>query len=96
MAKRKCNARLMRNRDRVSAICRMVGLDSWKALRPPIFGIWVRRETPTRPMEERTYAAYLFVRDLELAISIAERTTGIREAGREAKAVAALKEIAGN
>jgi len=48
-----------------------------------------------RAFMERVYAAILFTNELPLAISIAERTTGIREAGREAKAVAALKLIAG-
>jgi hypothetical protein len=55
---------------------------------------WSEQTPCERPFRERVYAAAMFTGDIDLAIAIAERTTGIREAGREAKAVAALKEIA--
>lgn len=87
--------RLPNDINRRSTIQKMVGAPggpTWPNIRD--LREWDRKNTPNRPFMERLYAAFVFVRDLELAISIAERTTGIREAGREAKAVAALKEIA--
>jgi hypothetical protein len=62
---------------------------------PALFFEWSKRTDCSRPFRERVYAAVMFTGDIDLAIAIAERTTGIREAGLEARAVAALKEIAG-
>ena len=89
MAKRK---RLHRDAQRRCEIAAILGR-TWFGT--PGFYDWAEKTKCGRAVLERTYAAMLFVGDAELAHSIARRTASITEAGREAKAVAALKEIAG-
>lgn len=84
--------RLHEDPKRRSEIATMLGRRSYGS---PEFFPWARNSKCDRQFMERAYAATLFVHDIVLAVSIAQRTTGIREAGREAEAVAALKEIAG-
>jgi hypothetical protein len=97
MAKRK---RLICDVNRRAEIAFMVGRTSVQRRIPYTpnfqdFVEWFHRAHPKRQFGEKVYAAILFVEDLELARAIARRTADIEEAGREAKAVAALKEIAG-
>lgn len=47
-----------------------------------------------RPFKERVFVSILFLKELPLAEHVARQTTGIREAGRMAKAMAVLKELA--
>ena len=61
----------------------------------PLFCEWSRKTRCDRRLRERVYVATLFTDDIDIAVAIANRTHCIREAAREARAVAALKEIAG-